>query len=45
MKMYKEKEAVIVHESQVQTMLNRGWSKSAPAKKVKKVTTKEADRG
>ena len=45
MKMYKAKGCVDVHPSQIQTMLNRGWSKSAPAAKLKKVTTKEADNG
>jgi len=45
MKMYKGKEVVNVHASQITTMINRGWSKSAPATKPKKVTTKEADNG
>jgi len=45
MKMYKDKEVVEVHSSQVQTMFNRGWSDSAPVAKQKKVTTKEADNG
>ena len=46
MKMYKGKESVIVHASQTQTMINRGWSTFATAPKPKKVsiksTTKEA---
>ena len=45
MKMYKGKESVDVHASQIQTMLNRGWSKSAPTAKPKKATTKEATNG
>jgi len=45
MKMYKGKECVDVHASQITTMINRGWGKSAPAAKPKKVTTKEADNG
>lgn len=45
MKMYKGKEVVDVHASQITTMINRGWSKTAPAAKPKKVTTKEADNG
>ena len=45
MKMYRNKEVVDIHLSQLQTMINRGWSKSAPVAKQKKVTTKEADNG
>jgi len=45
MKMYKGKEVVDVHASQIATMRNRGWGDKAPAAKPKKVTTKEADNG
>jgi hypothetical protein len=45
MKMYRGKASVDVHPSQIQTMLNRGWSITAPAAKPKKVTTKEANHG
>lgn len=44
--MYKGKDSVKVHPSQVDTMLIRGWKDKKPAAtKPKKVTKVEADNG